>query len=77
MKLLGRGQDPAFWAKVRESEAYRPFFRETARIHRTLIERGYMDKDAVLSMGMSGSYGVAVEEGADIIRVGRSLFIKP
>jgi uncharacterized pyridoxal phosphate-containing UPF0001 family protein len=27
-----------------------------------------------LSMGMSGDYEVAVEEGATIVRVGRSIF---
>ena len=59
-----------------EREAYRPYFRETARIYRMLIERGYMGEDAVLSMGMSGSYAVAVEEGANMIRVGRGLFVK-
>jgi len=27
-----------------------------------------------LSMGMSGDYGVAIEEGATIVRVGTALF---
>jgi uncharacterized pyridoxal phosphate-containing UPF0001 family protein len=27
-----------------------------------------------LSMGMTGDYGVAVEEGATIVRVGRGIF---
>ena len=30
----------------------------------------------IISMGMSGSYGEAIECGADIVRIGRSLFIK-
>ncbi len=59
-----------------ESEAYRPYFRETANIFSRLKEKGYLEKDAVLSMGMSGSYAVAVEEGATMIRVGRGLFLK-
>ena len=33
MKLLGRGQDPAFWAKVRESEAYRPYREELLKYY--------------------------------------------
>ncbi|MEO0587077.1 MAG: hypothetical protein AAF078_05505 [Planctomycetota bacterium] len=28
----------------------------------------------VLSMGMSGDYAVAIEEGANVVRVGRALF---
>ena len=30
----------------------------------------------IISMGMSDSYGEAIECGADIVRIGRSLFIK-
>lgn len=59
-----------------ESEAYRPYFRKTAEIFSRLKDIGYLQSDAVLSMGMSGSYPVAVEEGATMIRVGRGLFIK-
>ena len=33
MKLLGRGQDPEFWAKVRESEAYRPYREELLKYY--------------------------------------------
>ena len=57
-------------------EAYRPYFRETAGIFRRLSEGGYFEKDAVLSMGMSGSYETAIEEGATVIRVGRALFLR-
>ena len=58
-------------------EGYRPYFRETAAILKRLTDKGYLkEKDAVLSMGMSGSFGVAIEEGATLIRVGRALFVK-
>lgn len=64
-------------APICECEAdYRPYFRLTAGIHRTLAERGYYRGTPVLSMGMSNSFGVAIEEGATVIRVGRGLFVK-
>ncbi|MGH9123355.1 MAG: YggS family pyridoxal phosphate-dependent enzyme [Acidimicrobiales bacterium] len=49
------------------AEAARPGFRELAQLARQL---GL----AELSMGMSGDLEVAVQEGATMIRVGRSLF---
>ncbi|MBQ8907458.1 MAG: YggS family pyridoxal phosphate-dependent enzyme [Clostridia bacterium] len=65
-------------APICESEAaYRPYFRETAAIFRALQDRGLLGKDAILSMGMSHSFTAAMEEGATMIRVGRSLFEKP
>jgi pyridoxal phosphate enzyme (YggS family) len=57
-------------------EGYRPYFRETAKTFRELSDRGYFEGTPVLSMGMSGSYRVAVEEGSTLIRVGRALFVK-
>ena len=65
-------------APICESEAeYRPYFRETASIFRAMQDRGLLPKDAVLSMGMSHSFEAAIEEGATMIRVGRTLFEKP
>ncbi len=51
-------------------EESRPFFRELARIGRrcNLPE---------LSMGMSGDFEVAIEEGATVVRVGTALFGYP
>ena len=38
-------------------------------------ESGIFDTaDPVLSMGMSGSYEIAAEEGATLIRVGQALY---
>lgn len=58
-----------------DPEDLRPFFAET----RTLFERFRSKKlpgveMKTLSMGMSDSYRVALEEGATMIRVGTSLF---
>ena len=58
------------------SEEYRPCFRETARLFRKLSDGGFFEGEGVLSMGMSGSYEVAIEEGATVVRVGRALFAR-
>ena len=57
-------------------EDYRPFFRATANTFYALKDRGYFEGEGVLSMGMSDSYRVAIEEGSTLIRVGRTLFVK-
>ena len=56
------------------SATTRACFRETALLCRTLSERGYITGEPILSMGMSESYPIAIEEGATMIRVGRTLF---
>ena len=57
-------------------EEYRPYFRETATVFRRMREEGFFEGEGILSMGMSGSYEMAIEEGATVIRVGRALFAK-
>ncbi len=56
-------------------EELRPCFRETKCLFDRLNEC-YGFRDGVLSMGMSDSYRVAIEEGATLVRVGRRLFSK-
>jgi pyridoxal phosphate enzyme (YggS family) len=60
---------------IEDAERLRPYFRRTRelfeRIRSAEIEGVQFD---TLSMGMSGSYRVAVEEGATMIRVGTVLF---
>ncbi len=59
-----------------DPEASRPYFRITKKIFDTIGEQyGYDTDSPVLSMGMSDSYGVAVEEGSTLVRVGRRLFV--
>jgi len=56
-----------------EPEKVRPIFRQL----RELKERGEQLLGAPLphlSMGMSGDFGVAIEEGATIVRIGTALF---
>jgi hypothetical protein len=54
------------------------------RIFSTLRERfqqlqsdGRLDAEALLSMGMSGDFETAIEEGANLVRVGRAIFPPP
>jgi pyridoxal phosphate enzyme (YggS family) len=61
---------------VDDPELLRPYFRNTKKLFDTLSERYGFGDDPTLSMGMSDSYRVAIEEGSTLVRVGRRLFIK-
>ncbi len=56
-------------------EEIRPYFRLTKEIYDRL-NRTYGFEGGILSMGMSDSYRVAIEEGSTLVRVGRKLFNK-
>ena len=61
--------------KCEKNEEYRKYFCKTSQLcldiwQKTLHNIGR----PILSMGMSDSFEVAIEEGADIVRVGRALF---
>lgn len=60
-----------------DPEDVRPCFRQLRRlrdeIRKCQIDRVEMD---ILSMGMTGDFEVAIEEGSTMIRVGRSIFGK-
>ena len=58
-----------------DPEDMRPYFRLTRQIYDRINER-YGFNGGILSMGMSNSYAVAIEEGSTLIRVGRKLFDK-
>ena len=59
-----------------DPEEMRPYFRLTKKIFDRINEcYGFAD-GGILSMGMSESYAVAIEEGSTLIRVGRKLFDK-
>jgi pyridoxal phosphate enzyme (YggS family) len=58
-----------------DPEELRPAFRETKRAFDGLARLGIPHvRMRVLSMGMSDSYSVAIEEGATMIRLGTALF---
>ena len=61
---------------VSDGELLRPYFRLTKNIFDILCEKGFFSDEPILSMGMSDSYKVAIEEGATLVRIGRHLFKK-
>lgn len=64
--------------KCEKNEDYRKFFRETFRIGLDIWDKTLHNIGRPLfSMGMSESFEIAIEEGADMVRVGRSLFAEP
>ena len=58
-----------------EAERSRPYFAKTRQFFEELRNANPPGVDMrVLSMGMSGSYRVAIEEGATMVRLGTALF---
>jgi pyridoxal phosphate enzyme (YggS family) len=65
---------PPFWE---DPELVRPFFRHLREIRDRLQDQGvFRDQQGDLSMGMSGDFETAIEEGATIVRVGTAIFGK-
>lgn len=60
----------------REPEKSRPWFRALKKLAVELAETNcfYDNKAIELSMGMSGDFKVAIEEGATLVRVGTAIF---
>jgi pyridoxal phosphate enzyme (YggS family) len=58
-----------------DPEGSRPYFRQLRQIRDSIAARGLPQiGSAVLSMGMSHDFEVAVEEGATCVRVGTAIF---
>lgn len=58
-----------------EIEKLRPYFRATKEMFEQIKKAGIPSVDmSYLSMGMSDSYNLAIEEGANIVRVGTGIF---
>ncbi|MBW1923103.1 MAG: YggS family pyridoxal phosphate-dependent enzyme [Deltaproteobacteria bacterium] len=58
-----------------DPEEARPYFRVTRQIFDALKDEGIPGVDMrYLSMGMSNSYRVALEEGANLVRIGTKIF---
>ncbi len=62
--------------RVDDPETLRPYFRRTRELFEDLRSKNLFDGEGILSMGMSGSFAVAIEEGATLVRVGTKLFEK-
>jgi len=61
--------------RVGDPEDIRPYFKEVKEIFDKLRNTGIANIDLkYLSMGMSNSYKIAIEEGANIIRLGTIIF---
>lgn len=58
------------------AEDMRPYFKLTRELFDTLNNKYGFEGEATLSMGMSDSYRVAIEEGATLVRVGHKIFHK-
>lgn len=59
-----------------DPEGLRPYFRSTRKLFEELLQKYGFGETPTLSMGMSNSYTVAIEEGSTLVRVGRRLFEK-
>ncbi|NQU16742.1 MAG: YggS family pyridoxal phosphate-dependent enzyme [Candidatus Saganbacteria bacterium] len=58
-----------------DPEVVRPYFIETKKVFDKIKTLNIPEVEMeILSMGMSGSYRVAIEEGATMIRVGTAIF---
>ncbi|MDP7063326.1 MAG: YggS family pyridoxal phosphate-dependent enzyme [Planctomycetota bacterium] len=63
-------------ANVAESEL-RSIFAKLHRRFQDLQSEGRLAPNAFLSMGMSADFETAIEEGANLVRVGRAIFPSP
>ena len=69
LELKGLMTMPPFFD---DPEGARPFFRALRELRDRLTERGLPLEE--LSMGMSGDFEVAIEEGATMVRIGTAIF---
>ncbi len=64
--------------KCEKNEDYRKYFHETSQQCLDIWQKKLDNIDRpIMSMGMSGSFEVAIEEGATLVRIGRALFAEP
>ena len=64
--------------KCEKNEEYRKYFCKTSQLCLDIWQKTLHNIDRpILSMGMSNSFSVAIEEGATMVRVGRALFEEP
>lgn len=72
LRLVGLMTLPPFSEDV---ELVRPYFRRLRQLRDELSELGaFNDTEGELSMGMSHDFGVAIEEGATMLRIGTAIF---
>jgi len=72
LELKGLMTMPPFFD---DPDRARPFFARLRELRDGLVERGILDPSMYeLSMGMTGDFEVAIEEGATLVRIGTALF---
>jgi PLP dependent protein len=72
LKLEGLMTMPPFFD---QPERVRPYFASLRGLRDRLVEKGVLAPEMTeLSMGMTGDFEVAIEEGATIVRIGTALF---
>lgn len=69
LRLEGLMTVPPYFADPEEA---RPYFRRLRELRDALQDKGFQLPE--LSMGMSGDFEVAIEEGATLVRVGTAIF---
>jgi pyridoxal phosphate enzyme (YggS family) len=59
-----------------DPENVRPYFQQLRRLSEELATKGLLGRHGPveLSMGMSGDFEVAIEEGATVVRIGTAIF---
>jgi uncharacterized pyridoxal phosphate-containing UPF0001 family protein len=58
-----------------DPDAVRPYFVRCRELYDDMVRQGVGEGHFdLLSMGMSGDYEVAIEEGANLVRVGSAIF---
>ena len=72
LRLIGLMTLPPFFENPEDS---RPFFRRLRELRDALAAKGaFGDLKGELSMGMTHDFGVAIEEGATMVRIGTAIF---
>ena len=73
LKLVGLMTMPPYFD---DPEDVRPYFRQLRQLAEKLTAKGLLGQHASveLSMGMSGDFEIAIEEGATVVRVGTAIF---
>ncbi|MBC2580647.1 YggS family pyridoxal phosphate-dependent enzyme [Clostridium sp. DJ247] len=60
-----------------DEESCRYYFKQMKNLFNKLCERKFKNvKMEFLSMGMTGDYSIAIEEGANVVRIGEGIFGK-
>jgi pyridoxal phosphate enzyme (YggS family) len=72
LKLIGLMTIPPFFD---QPERARPFFRKLRECRDELMESALLEENmGELSMGMTGDFETAIEEGATLVRIGTAIF---